>query len=807
MSDLWPSPRPPSPPPPIMHHSSASQPSPFNSSPPPFFSFPSPRNHPQVTAPHLKPHPQVTAPHLGPHPQVTAPHLGPHPQVTAPHLGPHPQVTAPHLGPHPQVTAPHLGPHPQVTAPHLGPHPQVTAPHLGPHPQVTAPHLGPHPQVTAPHLGPHPQVTAPHLGPHPQVTAPHLGPHPQVTAPHLHQQHLYNQESGFNDPDWSRTDPPDLSYLFQSQTSERLEAQNHNQFPPSDTHQQEELEHLPFTSHTHLASGSYGAGDPCGPGPWRPAQLQRWSISSSTQCFHDGDAPQPFCCPTTPGPSPHYPQAPAFCSPTTPGPSPHYPQAPAFCSTTTPGLSPLYPQAPAFCSLGPHMHPGAERLDLHMQTPRQLTGEETLGCCLNEYDGHDVTSDPGQHLQHQTAGPLLLQRELIQDQPGCLDATERCFTSPGRGRDVGGAAQTSDWREDSGGGRRRGGRRGRGGRDTQKMKGPQPESIQKSRLLCTVCKRGFRSLPALNGHMRCHSGSKSAMWLNKREDPVSAVMPVSVPVRPRGQRRCRHPRGAAQLYCSLLHREEGADEDGEATNGEAAHYTPPPMLCPLRAGPGLYRSLATRRRPRVQTAKPHNNLQGLRDLVAVATSPPARTRINQPQINEGQPFQAEIPPLQVRKDADCDSHNALLRWTPRDELECLFSEQRALLAMACSSVVPGGGAQPEFALNVLSECKGDFLLTVQKLLSMPETSNDNHIAHWHPIVSWSAAERRLLVKSLQLHHKDFSRIQKDVQTKSVSQCVEFYYLWKRKMSLSARTPAGLTVSLPDSNLLDHEDVY
>lgn len=34
----------------------------------------------------------------------------------------------------------------------------------------------------------------------------------------------------------------------------------------------------------------------------------------------------------------------------------------------------------------------------------------------------------------------------------------------------------------------------------------------------------------------------------------------------------------------------------------------------------------------------------------------------------------------------------------------------ALLMMARSSVVPGGGASPEFALHVLSECRGDFLV-------------------------------------------------------------------------------------------------
>lgn len=83
-------------------------------------------------------------------------------------------------------------------------------------------------------------------------------------------------------------------------------------------------------------------------------------------------------------------------------------------------------------------------------------------------------------------------------------------------------------------------------------------------------------------------------------------------------------------------------------------------------------------------------------------------------------------------------------------------------------------------------------------------------------VRWSEAEKRLLFKSLQLYHKDFSRIQKavgfyanlkvsfglwgrvhvclcvQVQTKSVSECVEFYYLWKKKkMNPSAR---GLSVN-------------
>lgn len=43
--------------------------------------------------------------------------------------------------------------------------------------------------------------------------------------------------------------------------------------------------------------------------------------------------------------------------------------------------------------------------------------------------------------------------------------------------------------------------------------------------------------------------------------------------------------------------------------------------------------------------------------------------VNHRRINVGRGFQAEIPPLQRRKYAHSDSHNALLLWTPCEELE------------------------------------------------------------------------------------------------------------------------------------------
>ncbi|XP_059191763.1 uncharacterized protein LOC131973719 [Centropristis striata] len=694
------------------------------------------------------------------------------------------------------------------SSPPLSPrnHLQVPPYHLTTHhlPQVTSPHLH---NVTQHFPGPH--VTSPHL-PNPQVPFSQV-PYPLVTSPHLlspPQHTLYNQnhDPGLNNPDWTRSEPPfDISrsfcYSYQNQSTANVDLQN--QFSPSTTHHRDEL---PYNSHTYLTSCVYEQCDTPSPvqDPWRPAvpqlgsmtggaALGRWGsaeFNSSSEDFsinqffddsyNDSSAPQPFFSPTTPGPSPHYPQTPTISSP------------------------------------DPQMHHGKERLSF--QTSRQLSRDKS--CHLHEYDSYLMTSDPG-HQQPQPATQHLdqSQPELIQDKPGLLQGaarnSESCFPPQGRGQDVSGAAQSPDlpaglsWKEERGGGRRGGRRRGD---DIPKSRRRKPESSTeavKSRLLCTVCKRVFQSLPALNGHMRSHSGSRSAACFKKGEDPsslfqpsTSLVMPVSVPVQCRGSpKACQSERqgcrpmspttgGIALLYRSLMHQEEGE---------EAARYTPPPMLHPLRAGPGLFCSITTRRQQRVQTVQLHNTHN---DPVAIETACPLPgTLAKKPQINEGRDFQADIPKLRVQKYADSDSHNALLLWTPCDELEDPVNQQRveALLTMARSSVVPGGGASPESALHVLSECRRDFLLTVEKLLSTPETPNNNNNikpAQQYPSVSWSAAERRLLVKSLQLHQKDFSRIQKAVKTKSLPQCVEFYYLWKKKLSLSVKTPAVLTVTLP-----------
>ncbi|XP_011604630.1 transcriptional-regulating factor 1-like isoform X2 [Takifugu rubripes] len=721
--------------------------------------------------------------------QVPSYPLIPQNQVSSSHLLDPPAtdcLTSHHVS-NPPETPPHMAAEFQATPPqqfNLG---QAPSPHVL-LPQITPPHLNGS-QLTSPVCA-HPYLTS-SFEQQPHLIAPQFAAQPQLSSPRLLSppQQVYNQNP---DSGWTRR--TELPY---HQGSDNFLYQNQNHFNTGLINQQGQLgctnrlscnAQAPPTSTVYQQpNGLCPVQDPCrsleatllecspqasvsGEGNLGRWDLMDFSSSSTEKAFstqyYQSTAPQPFCSPTTPGPSPQYPQTPTLSS--------------------------------------PPIQPWEESRNIYPQTFGQLSS-----CGLQECDSYTSQPPP-----HQTNHPLLSQYELIQDQTGLFD-TARCSSNglcPQVMTQEAGCSSPSPslpagltWREDH----------GRAAEHcppdwthwvsecvSAAKKCPQPKKSVEDpvcRLLCTVCKRDFRSLPALNGHMRSHSGIRSAC-VSKNEDlslspSTSTVMPVSVPVHSKGRAHkkasCMFPasrRGV--LYQSLLH------EDASMGNGVSfRHYTPPPMLCPVRAGPGLYCSLTSRRVKRAQTIQLHNTPG---DHVAVETnSPPPgtlRTRANQPQINVGRGFQAEIPLLHEKRHADADSHNALQLWSAWEEMDLPVNQQRveALLLMARSSVVPGGGTSPESSLYILRQCRGDFLLAVEKLLSTPETNNSSSPAgRQHKQVSWSEAEKRLLVKSLQLHQKDFSRIQKAVQTKSVSECVEFYYLWKKKMSASSR---GLTIN-------------
>ncbi|XP_071894899.1 mitotic deacetylase-associated SANT domain protein isoform X2 [Anas platyrhynchos] len=233
-------------------------------------------------------------------------------------------------------------------------------------------------------------------------------------------------------------------------------------------------------------------------------------------------------------------------------------------------------------------------------------------------------------------------------------------------------------------------------------------------------------------------------------------------------------------------------------NFELPPYTPPPILSPVREGSGLYfnaiLSSSGHSVPPPMTPKSaHRTL--LRSNSSEVT-PPVLTVVGEatpvsiePRINVGTRFQAEIPSLQDRSLAAADEHKAELVWQPWGDLETNKVTQENvenLLAAACSSIFPGAGTNQELALHFLHEAKGSILGALTKLLlKRPVRSPTHPLADYHYTGSdnWKVAEKKLFNKGIAIYKKDFFLVQKLIKTKTVAQCVEFYYTYKKQVKI------------------------
>ncbi|MBN3291969.1 TREF1 factor, partial [Polypterus senegalus] len=250
--------------------------------------------------------------------------------------------------------------------------------------------------------------------------------------------------------------------------------------------------------------------------------------------------------------------------------------------------------------------------------------------------------------------------------------------------------------------------------------------------------------------------------------------------------------------------------------GEPPPYTPPPMLSPVRQGSGLFSSViqhsqstkaASPITPRVYLGRSSGA-----DGLSVSVTPGLGEQLAniEPHINLGRQYQAEIPRLQSRSKMASDDHRASLVWTNRPEFESASGQQKVdnLVNMACSSVLPGGGTNSEYALHCLFETQGDFLATVEKLLMLKTTRQASHpLAGYHYAGSdqWTPLEKKMLKKALVIHNKDFFLVQKMVKTKTVSQCVEFYYTFKKRMHLGRKHRSRLMSAEEEEQLTNQNE--
>ncbi|XP_062240258.1 uncharacterized protein LOC133950091 isoform X1 [Platichthys flesus] len=200
------------------------------------------------------------------------------------------------------------------------------------------------------------------------------------------------------------------------------------------------------------------------------------------------------------------------------------------------------------------------------------------------------------------------------------------------------------------------------------------------------------------------------------------------------------------------------------------HYTPRPLLNPIRRGTGLYSSLLPFHHKEDKLA-----FREVEEDCGVLRC-----------VNVGFEFQAELPPCCVQGNGseawspDDQAPREQLLWKPLLELEesaNLQNQVDKLLSLCSSSCLPGGGSNTELALHCLHHCQGNTMATVEMLLFWQPSSAGDY--HYSGSDFWTDAEKSLFGAALGTYGKDFSLIHKMVRTKTVSQCIEFYYLSKK----------------------------
>ncbi|XP_033073070.1 transcriptional-regulating factor 1 isoform X4 [Trachypithecus francoisi] len=371
------------------------------------------------------------------------------------------------------------------------------------------------------------------------------------------------------------------------------------------------------------------------------------------------------------------------------------------------------------------------------------------------------------------------------------------------------------------------------------------QSDAKNKLTCSICLKEFKNLPALNGHMRSHGGMRASPNLKqeiprkhqpsvpKAEEPLKTVQekkkfrhrpePLFIPPPPSYNPNPAASYSGATLYQSQLRspRVLGDHLLLDPTH-ELPPYTPPPMLSPVRQGSGLFSNVISGHGPGAHPQLPltpltptprvllcrSNSIDG--SNVTVTPGPGEQTVDVEPRINIGLRFQAEIPELQDISALAQDTHKATLVWKPWPELENHDLQQRVenLLHLCCSSALPGGGTNSEFALHSLFEAKGDVMVALEMLLlRKPVRLKCHPLANYHYAGSdkWTSLERKLFNKALATYSKDFIFVQKMVKSKTVAQCVEYYYTWKKIMRLGRKHRTRLAEIIDDCVTSEEEE--
>ncbi|XP_065372339.1 probable serine/threonine-protein kinase DDB_G0282963 isoform X1 [Calliphora vicina] len=193
------------------------------------------------------------------------------------------------------------------------------------------------------------------------------------------------------------------------------------------------------------------------------------------------------------------------------------------------------------------------------------------------------------------------------------------------------------------------------------------------------------------------------------------------------------------------------------------HYTPAPILNPERKGHGLYCNVLKQLGCSLLTFD--NFDDDFDDPVGLVDFS------DESKVNLGSAYQAAIPAFNenacsssaIEETIGCD-----LMWDPEVQKDDKILMR--FIDLSKSSAVPLGSHSEEVALQALLKAQGN---TATAVLSLLQTQSNSFQ------IKWSSHELEIFLKGLEKHGKEFSKISKELGSKTTGECVQMYYFWKK----------------------------
>ncbi|VDM60017.1 unnamed protein product, partial [Angiostrongylus costaricensis] len=241
-------------------------------------------------------------------------------------------------------------------------------------------------------------------------------------------------------------------------------------------------------------------------------------------------------------------------------------------------------------------------------------------------------------------------------------------------------------------------------------------------------------------------------------------------------------------------------------------YTPPPILSPMRNGSGLFWQIAKNLgHPAQVSFKKLSSLhfhskksfssvrfmhnKALRKISWASTS--SSTNSIQSELCKNfrivedllKTFSVNIQWIRMK---GLQIHNSELE-AIEDRDEIIFSPDvlsdiendqiEAFELLACSQAIPRPGRNKELALHLLMENKGNIEAAVADLLRSDTLDWEQYQiiygSHYLDSVNWTPEEVNAFQDAIYKTEKDFHQVAQELPSKTVRECVEFYYTWKK----------------------------